>query len=237
MRSKQLKPFEMGYQIALHCKVGGTFTLSSWKSPGADARRSNGEHTRDVRRELICAAHAILHDEGLEKLSLRRVAARVGVSHAAPAHHFRGLPHLLGTLCGIGFEELSDAMETRADAAGEDPQERLVAICEAYVDYSVRNPGLIELMFNAGKERVEKAAFGSSGQRAYKILRDACTPFEPISEEADSLETLVWSTIHGFAFLKIGGRFANPSRATPEPQLGSILTGLALKYRQSPVSR
>ena len=111
--------------------------------------QTNPGAARDVRAELIDAALAILHEDGLDKLTLRRVAARVGVSHAAPAHHFRGLPHLLGALCGIGFEALSDEMEAGMAAAGDNPRERLLAVCEAYVAYAEANPGLISLMFNA----------------------------------------------------------------------------------------
>lgn len=136
---------------------------------------------------------------------------------------------MLGVLCGIGFEELSDAMEMRVAAAGSEPRERLIAVCEAYVDYALENPGLIELMFNAGKERVEKAAFGGSGQRAYGILRHACEPFEPVSAAPDSLETLIWSLIHGFAFLKIGGRFDNPGRVTPKPLVRDIIPDFTLR--------
>ena len=182
-----------------------------------------------MRAELIDAALAILHEDGLEKLTLRRVAARVGVSHAAPAHHFRGLPHLLGALCGIGFEALSDEMEAGMAAAGDNPRERLLAVCEAYVAYAEANPGLISLMFNAGKERVEKAAFGGSGQRAYTILREGCAPFAPAGAEADSLETQIWSLIHGFAFLSIGGRFDNPGRITKRPEIRDVLPPLTLR--------
>ncbi|MEM8552454.1 MAG: TetR/AcrR family transcriptional regulator [Pseudomonadota bacterium] len=203
----------------------------------SSGERHGHRGTRNLREALLTAALDILHNDGLEKLTLRRVAAQVGVSHAAPAHHFRGLPHLLGALCGIGFDALSDRMEAAMAEAGNDPSARLCALCEAYVGYAVENPGLISLMFNYGKERVEKAAFGQSGQRAYSILRLACAPFQPVGKANDSLETQIWSLIHGFAFLTIGGRFDNPGRTTARPMIQDILPPLTWRETAQKVKR
>lgn len=190
---------------------------------------SSHDKSRDLAQELIDAALCILREEGLENLTLRRVAARVRVSHAAPAYHFRGLPHLLGCLVGVGFEGLSQHMEDRVSSAVERPRDRLVAACEGYVEFALENPGLIQLMFNTDKNRVEKAAFGDSGQKAYRLLAEVCSPFKPIGSAEDSLETLIWSLIHGFALLNIGGRFDNPGRTTSHPNLHDVLPEFELR--------
>lgn len=190
---------------------------------------SADQRPRDLAQELIDAALRILSEEGLENLTLRRVAASVGVSHAAPAYHFRGLPHLLGCLVGVGFESLSQAIETQMHSAEKQPVDQLVAACEGYVMFAVENPGLIQLMFSTDKSRVEKVAFGDSGQKAYRLLSQVCAPFEPISSAEDSLETMIWSIIHGFALLTIGGRFDNPGRRTLFPKVSDVLPRLQLR--------
>lgn len=184
---------------------------------------------RDLRSELIVYALEILSNEGLNGLTLRKVAARAGVSHAAPAHHFSGLPDLLGSVCGVGFERLADSMEAHRGGASHDPKDQLIAVCEGYVDFAQENAGLIALMFNTNRDQVLKSAFGDSGQRAYGILKSATQPFEPVGPDGDSTETLIWSLVHGFAFLKLGGRFDNPGRSTTNPSVASILPELKLK--------
>ncbi len=52
-------------------------------------------HHGNLREALIVAGIEILKEGGLPALTLRACAARAGVSHAAPAHHFDGLPGLV----------------------------------------------------------------------------------------------------------------------------------------------
>lgn len=184
---------------------------------------------RDLKQELIDAGLKILAEEGLEKLTLRKVAARVGVSHAAPAHHFKGLPQLLGSICAVGFQRLTKSMQDRRATAPDTPRERLVAICEGYLDFALSNPGMIHLMFNTGKESVDDTEVKPEGAKAYRELVEACAPFEPVGPDRDSTESLVWSLVHGLAFLRIGGRFDNPNRQTAEPSFSAILPDLKLK--------
>ncbi|MEM7776239.1 MAG: TetR/AcrR family transcriptional regulator [Pseudomonadota bacterium] len=184
---------------------------------------------RDLRQQLIDAALEILDEKGLAELTLRKVAARVGVSHAAPAHHFKGLPQLLGAVVAVGFADLADRMETLRDVAPADPWDRLTAVCRGYVDFARDNPGLISLMFNTNRDRVDASEFGGQGQRAYALLKEASAPFEPIGEEPDSTETLVWSFVHGFAFLTLGGRFDNRGRTTGQPDIADVMPRLRLK--------
>jgi len=184
---------------------------------------------RNIKQELIDAGLEILAEEGLEKLTLRKVAARVGVSHAAPAHHFTGLPQLLGCICAVGFQRLTKTMQDRRATAPDTPRDRLVAMCEGYIDFALSNPGMVHLMFNTGKQAVDDTKMQPEGAKAYKQLAEACAPFEPVSSEPDSTESLVWSLVHGLAFLRIGGRFENPNRQTSEPVIAAILPNLKLK--------
>ena len=184
---------------------------------------------RDLRQDLIDAGLAILAEDGLEKLTLRRVAARVGVSHAAPAHHFRGLPQLLGCVCAVGFKRLTQAMREGREAAPQTPNDQLIAICEAYLDFAVSNTGLIQLMFNAPPGTVDDAEMHTVGAETYQELHLACAPFAPVGDAPDSTETLIWSLVHGLAFLRLGGRLDNPNRSTAEPSFASVMPKLTLR--------
>lgn len=184
--------------------------------------------SRDLRQDLIAEGIRILDEDGLEGLTLRRVAAAAGVSHAAPAHHFRGLPDLLAQICKHGFADLAQSMADRREAAAPGPRAKLIAICEGYIAFAKARPALIQLMFGARNWQSGEDIW-QAGEAAYQILRDACAPFEPVGPQEDSTETLVWSLVHGLAFLDLGGRFDNPLRATPSPDIADILPPLPLR--------
>ncbi len=54
------------------------------------AKRTAPYHHGDLRRALLAAALALLDEGGVEAVTIRAVARRTGVTHAAPANHFRG---------------------------------------------------------------------------------------------------------------------------------------------------
>jgi AcrR family transcriptional regulator len=60
----------------------------------------------DQRRALLDAARAVLREQGPDACSLREVARRAGVSHAAPYHHFPSREALLGALADEAFAEM-----------------------------------------------------------------------------------------------------------------------------------
>src|SRR5689334_10951829 len=64
------------------------------EAPGA-AERQRPYHHGDLRRALLAAAVKMIAEAGPGALSLRALARRIGVSHAAPAHHFSDKAGLL----------------------------------------------------------------------------------------------------------------------------------------------
>ena len=77
----------------------------------ANASASNpARPPKYLRVALVDAGLALLAIEGLAGLTLRACAARAGVSHAAPAHHFAGLPGLLTAIAARGFGIFTDTI-------------------------------------------------------------------------------------------------------------------------------
>lgn len=192
--------------------------------PDGDEASSGG-----LKQLLIDTGLQILAEDGLDKLTLRKVAARAGVTHAAPAYHFKGLPDLLGHMCAVGFEDLRRCTEGAVNRAGHDPHAQLNALCEGYVAFASSNPGLVQLMFSNRKSIVDDTPLRPAAKRAYAVLQKACAPFEPVGDAPDSTETMIWSLVHGFVFLSLGERFANPYRVTPDPELSDILPKMTLR--------
>jgi len=100
------------------------------------AVRGIGVHYQgDLRQAMIDAAAAALADAGAEHVSLRDVARRVGVSHAAPAHHFGDKAGMLTAVAVQGFELFTEYLSAAVDGAGS-PLDALPANARAYMEFS-----------------------------------------------------------------------------------------------------
>ncbi|MHA6298708.1 TetR/AcrR family transcriptional regulator [Devosia sp. CAU 1758] len=184
----------------------------------------------DLREGLINAGLTLLAREGTAGMTLRKCAALAGVSHAAPAHHFQGLPGLLDAIAARGYTKFADAMEAQAAAGPNEPRARLEAICLAYFDFARTNPALYDLMFRqiwalAGSGEELRLA----GSRAYAVLAEACAPFVPEGEEPGIIETQVWSLIHGYATLVLVGKLGRNRPIASVKELLSLLRRLELQ--------
>ncbi len=173
----------------------------------ASLERTRPHFHADLREGLINAGLALLARDGTAGLTLRKCAALAGVSHAAPAHHFEGLPGLLDAIAARGFDMFADVMEAHAARAPDEPRARLEAICLGYFDFARANPALYDLMFRQVWSLAGRAdELAKSGARAYAVLADTCAPFVPEGQEPGIVETQVWSLIHGYATLVLVGK-------------------------------
>jgi AcrR family transcriptional regulator len=189
-------------------------------------------HHGNLRNALVDAGLAILEDEGLNALTLRAAAARAGVSHAAPAHHFGSLRGLLTALATVAFRRL-DASLASANAAGGGDADRLRASGAAYVAFATSNPALFRLMFSGADLDWENEPLRSAAAGAYARLSEVVAPVagqRGAHSRADvqALELLVWSHVHGFAHLAIAGQLDRPDlaiecRRPPLPDLAALL--------------
>ena len=68
-------------------------------------------HHGSLRPALLAAALAAIGDAGPTALSMRDVARRAGVSHAASAHHFGDKAGLLTALAAQGYQLLAGELE------------------------------------------------------------------------------------------------------------------------------
>lgn len=217
------------------------------------ALKSNDKphHHGNLRHALIEAGLDLLREEGLGALTLRACAARAGVSHAAPAHHFAGLPGLKAAIAAVGFAELTRAMLTARDKVPADalpgngdgdgdgvtiaPVEntaraRLLAICEGYLAFALDQPPLFQLTFNSGVDFSLDPDLTDNSREAFAVLAETCSPFRsPGSGKPGGTEMMVWSQIHGFANLKIANCIGPPDAPSSLLEFADFLPVLALK--------
>lgn len=181
----------------------------------ADLTGKKPHHHGDLRAALIQSGIEILTESGLDALTLRRCAARAGVSHAAPAHHFDGLAGLRGAIAKEGFDRFRQQMLRARAAGGQDPKGRILSLCRGYLEFAVENPGLFTLIFSCGPMSQFEEDMNAGSATAYGVLRETCAPFVPKDTDPMVIETQVWSLIHGFSHLFLAGTFG-PGHGPPD---------------------
>ena len=152
-----------------------------------------GYHHGDLRNGLLEAARSILEEESLSALTLRAVARKAGVSHAAPYRHFPNHEALLVELSIEGFDELRDAIADAAKAQGSE-SDKIASIGAAYMRFVAARPALARLMF--GGQLPNRDQFPALGLKADSIGAEIGAT---LSDNA--LGLAVWAAVHGLAML------------------------------------
>ncbi|MCP5039259.1 MAG: TetR/AcrR family transcriptional regulator [Rhodobacteraceae bacterium] len=168
--------------------------------------KSSKHHHGDLRAALIRAGTELIHEAGVEALTIRKVAAKAGVSHAAPAHHFRHLADLRAAIAAEGYRNLTKAMEEEIARAPEGPRNHILAAGRGYIAFARENPGLFHLMFAGPAYEFVSDELQEAADTAYDVLRRISAPLKPGPAGTEGNELLVWSIVHGFASLLLAHR-------------------------------
>jgi AcrR family transcriptional regulator len=187
-------------------------------TPRSRRKAKPAYHHGDLRKQLITATEEIILERGVDGFTLREAARRVGVSPAAPAHHFKDARGLLSEVALLGFQEFGNALIAADRRGGADPHKRLYEQGLAYVAFALKNPARFQLMFSHSKCDMAYRDLGSVADRSFKVLEDAVRaaaslkPSDEMTPDAYGLLMATWSIVHGFAHLALGGEFDRPAR-------------------------
>ena len=184
-------------------------------TPRQKARGTSREHIIDVSR-------AIIEDEGLEHLTIRRIAETINRTQPAVYQHFTGKDEILTAIVLEGFVALVERLERAAK--GEKPS--LVAIADAYVRFGLERPRLYELMFVAPPVIAFAVADTPTPARAaFQIFATAVAESGVRPTEVASVTEVVWAALHGLVMLSITKRL-RPGRALHRTRLEQLTTAI-----------
>ena len=196
-------------------------------------RRATRYHHGDLRRALIDTALAMVTEEGAWNFTLREVARRAGVSHAAPYNHFEEKSALLAEVAALGFESLRRTMETAARRHPRSARQAFAGIADAYVRFGVDHPAHYRLMF--GAELAEKArypALQAASDAAFAVLTGVLERGQSsgqVRREAVRDQALAaWSLVHGLTTLFIDQRLSFLGVSTIDAERHARHAGMAL---------
>lgn len=179
----------------------------------ADRSTPPGRRPALERAAVVDVAESLLDDGGFERLSVRHLAERLGVSRQVVYTHFGGVDGLLDALHERGSAYLSEALAATGDDA--DRTDHIVAATLAYLEVARRHPHLYRLVFeqpvpdyvpSSAARRVGRTSFGHVVVATDAWLRGVATavPDDPSTWDpaAVDLARATWTSAHGFAVLE-----------------------------------
>jgi AcrR family transcriptional regulator len=196
----------------------------------------------EVRAKILDAARELFVTQGIEAVTMRKVAERIDYTATALYTHFEDKQTLLRELCDTDFLALRAAFARLARVA--DPIERLRRIGRAYVAFALEHPNHYKLLFmtahpplDPGQSGIER---GNPEQDAYAFLRATVAQglevgrFRNELQDADLLAQVVWSGVHGIVALHLTkGRDPwlawRPVKKTAEVVIETLIRGLVIE--------
>jgi AcrR family transcriptional regulator len=146
------------------------------------------------RREIVEAARRILEREGRSALTMRRLAADLGMKAPSLYKHFPDKESLELELIVLGFEESTAAFEA---ALASRPRSQIAALGVAYREYARAHPHIYRLMTDRPLPR-ERVPVGLE-------YRAAASLAQAMGSIAGA--RAAWALAHGLVMLEINGRF------------------------------
>lgn len=173
-------------------------------------------HHGDLRAALIAAAEKELAENGIDGFTLRGCARRAGVSHAAPAHHFKDVRALFTALATIGLRRLADMTEAFGREAPAGTVDHFVAIGRGYVTFAVENPAYFRLIFRGELLDRDNPDLQAAGAAAFGVPVAAVGAYfgssDPMADPGLApIVVGLWSIVQGFSELLLSDQFRKAS--------------------------
>lgn len=155
-----------------------------------------------LKEACLRAAREFIAEHGVEHLSLREVARRLGVSHQAPYRHYPSRDHLLVEVMRCCFRDFAAFLDDRGTHA--DPRRDLGALGARYLDYAVHHAVEYRLMFGTPWPAIgEELGLAADAIHAFDVLRRVLRRIHGEQATArrrvDLDAMFIWANMHGMA--------------------------------------
>ena len=185
------------------------------------ATKRNGYHHGALREQLIESALELLEEVGPNELSIREVARRASVSHAAPYRHFEDKEALIAALIEEGYRDLAVRMTKAASLHPGDAMKQLKASGVSYVELALARPAVFRLMFSGNMCDFKKfESLDRTATEAFNILGslvEACTSQGLIRVDPLRISLVCWAITHGVSALLLEHQFSKVPGADENP--------------------
>jgi AcrR family transcriptional regulator len=180
-------------------------------------------HHGDLYSSLITTATAMITEEGIESLSLRKLALRIGVSRTAAYHHFKDKNDLLSSIAAQGFISWQAGAEEIFNNDELTEKEKYQSFVQYYVRFATQNSSIYKLMFGSTLWKSNDAKQTSSqslidvAYPSFQYLVQMTQAWQqkgilPKTQNTLRLAQVTWATLHGIAQLVNDGIYADESQ-------------------------
>jgi AcrR family transcriptional regulator len=169
-------------------------------------------HHGNLKEALISAGLEILSDKGIEGLSLRNVAKKVGVSHTAPYNHFPDKQVLLAAISTAGHEQLHQLLLDTFEETKHSPSDIIPEIAWTYLQFARDNPALFKLMFSGAlEEERDHPEYIEISRKSIALFEEMivfCQSNGKLPQgRVENIAVKLWSLVHGFTYLMLENQF------------------------------
>jgi AcrR family transcriptional regulator len=170
----------------------------------------------EFREKLVDAAERLFGQHGLEAVTMRQLAAELGVSPMTPYRYFADKDAILAAVRTRAFNRHAEALEL-AFAAGASPLERANAVGRAYLAFALGAPEAYKLMFDVKQPSAERypelVAAGDRSKATMTAHLKAMIDGGVLKGDPDLIGHMFWSALHGAIQLQLAGMLAPPFEA------------------------
>lgn len=190
-----------------------------------------------LREKILQEAIDIVQKHGVESITMRSLAEKLGHSPATIYMYFQSKRELLHDLALEGFDRLTEAVESSLRLP--DPGEAMVEAAKRYIDFGLANPEIYRLMFQHTSIQAFSADDIAHRARLWNLFRDAHArgiAAGALREgDPDAFNMVGWSMLHGFVLLALSGR--NPSPFMEGLSQGEVRDHVIAAWRRAFSSR
>ncbi len=176
-------------------------------------RALSADEIEAFRTRLVDAATHLFATRGRDGVSMRELAAVLGVSAMTPYRYFQDKDEILAAVRTCAFDRFAERLEGAYEQAGGDARARSSAVGRAYVDFAFDNPEAYRLMFDLaeGGEEERYPELTRATERARATMSRHLGPLIDeglIEGDSELIGHMLWATVHGAIELKLAGKLA-----------------------------
>ncbi|MBU1295220.1 MAG: TetR/AcrR family transcriptional regulator [Gammaproteobacteria bacterium] len=177
-------------------------------------------HHGDLTKSLLESASLIIKEQGVESLSMRKLADTVGVSRTAPYHHFKDKNALLCALAEQGFYEQAKMLHSLR-AQKNTAEEGFKKYVHAYLEYALKHNETYDLMYGRTlwKAGNPSDSLKAASKQTFKAWIDWVEELQeqnilPSNNTPLRIGQTTWASLHGLARLFIDGIYLDTEDLT-----------------------
>jgi len=173
------------------------------------AVKESGARRAAAEQAIVESARDILADQGMDALSMRSVAERVGVSATAIYHYFENKDELVSRVVQEGFHQFGEYLQAVADQHPRGSLERVRAIGEGYLRFALEHQSYFRVLFGLHHQHPH-ALEDLPEDGGYRLLRlavqDAMDAGTMRRIDPDLMVMYLWSVAHGLLTISMACR-------------------------------